>query len=141
MCSKCGATPSKLIRTTIVLATRLSHSCECGRSATIKPEVIENTETNGNSLRSVKLYAINIQLMLLTHLIGGSYKAALSICALLNLCGVNFKQAWSGMEDVVYVKVAALTKDIVDKNVLEELEGVDVDPEDNRRLGGIVDAF
>jgi hypothetical protein len=70
---------------------------------------------NGNYRRRIAAYALNVRLLLLSHLIGGSRTA---------LGSSLFKNQWYDLEDALGVHVRGVTDDIVNENVKEELSGL-----------------
>ena len=123
VCNKCRRKVEKLERTTVGLATRLSHGCACGKSDHIEPELVDKT-ADGNAKRTWQAYTLNLKLLMVTHLIGASYRAAFIFLGMLNLSSVDFHHSWKMMEDHLHGPIQELTDGIVRQNVCEELDGV-----------------
>ena len=137
VCAKCHQKVVNLNKSTVGIATTIESVCKCGLVSTIEPEVVppsDGEENNGNYRRRISAYAMNVRLVLLTHLIGGSRTAALSICGMLALTSSLFKNSWHDLEDNLGVHVRSVTDGIVKENVLEELEGVERDELGFRKL-------
>jgi len=128
-CVWCRKTVSNLKRTSLLLATTISHTCECGKKSGICPELTSASQGEQYRKNSLKNYSINSRLVLLVYLVGGGYKSAIQIGALLNIFSHNFQKIWNEMEDLMYLPIKQLTDRIVHQNVLNEIEGAEVDPQ------------
>jgi hypothetical protein len=127
VCVDCHEPISELTKSSVGIATTILNVCSCGKKSSIKPEMVpppQGQSDNGNYRRRISAYALNVRLLLLTHLIGGSRTAALSICCMLALTSSLFDKSWYGLEDSLGVHIRAVTDQIVKENVKEELSGL-----------------
>jgi hypothetical protein len=128
VCAGCHAPISELTKSSVGVATTILNVCSCGKKSSIKPEMApppQGQSENGNYMRRISAYALNVRLLLLTHLtIGGNRTAALSICCMLALTSSLFKNSWYELEDALGVHIRAVTDEIVKENVKEELSSL-----------------
>jgi hypothetical protein len=127
VCAECHHPVSGLSKNSIGAATTVTALCKCGKKSEIVPEMVppqEGEVDNGNYRRQILVYALNVHLVLLTHLIGRSQTAALSICCMLARSSSLFNNGWYQLKDALDVHVRAVTGKIDKENVKEELSGI-----------------
>jgi hypothetical protein len=126
-CCVCHAKVSNLKKTTVGIATFVTNVCDCGQNSEILPERVHlsaGAVDNGNYRRGITVYALNVRLVLVSHLIGGSRTVAVTIIGMLALGSSLFNNQWHELEDALGVHVWSVTDDIVNENVKEELSGL-----------------
>ena len=127
VCVECHEGVALLKKQTIGIATSVTSECICGKTSQICAEKVlppDGAVNDGNYLRRVSAYALNVRLVLLSHLIGGSRTAAMTVCGLLAVSSSLFKNSWATCEDTLGEYVRSITDGIVNNNIKEELLGI-----------------
>ena len=128
-CANCRAPVRGVKFKTVGIATKVSYTCHrCKKKEiSIEPEVVTTNRNSPKFFDRIASYALNLKLILITHLIGRSHQAALIICSLLGLSASPFRTNWYTIEDNIGVIIQQLVQDIVKENIQQECSGVDVD--------------
>ena len=128
-CARCRAPVRGIEYSTIGIATKVLYCCyKCNKEVTIDPEVITTNQLSSNSgkfLERISSYALNLRLILSTHLIGRSNAAAAVFCSFMGLSSSAFKTEWYSIEDDIGVHIRNIAGEIVEQNIREECDGLE----------------
>jgi hypothetical protein len=129
VCLSCLTNNYTLTKLTRGIATSITSRCNCGQKAAIKAKIrstaksYEKYEANElPRLRPSDDYDLNICFMLALHSQGKGKRDAAAFAGMMNLALRPLSNCWEKMEEELCVSIIAMTTQIVEENLEEEIK-------------------
>jgi hypothetical protein len=117
-----------LMKLTRGIATSITSRCKCAQKAVIKAKICSTAQSYGKyeantipRLRPSANYDLNICFMLALHSQGKDERDAAAFTGMMNLALLPLSNCWEKMEEEPCVSIIAMTTQIVEENLEEEI--------------------